>query len=253
MNPISPVTASVLGIDIENFGSRDMDIQRELQRDLGEAFSSACDHIGLRIPPEHHQGTGDGSMDLILQDIDVAILASDLPRELAIWLNRRNRTRTAEGRLRLRVALNRGPVGLGDAWQGQTVVETARILDCRAGREALRAGERASLVLLVSDQVFDDAVREHRRGLESEDFTRIEVGGDGSEKGEGIVAWVSVYERERPRAADVPRTARSSEARGSSPEPRYVQRVKSIKGPTTFGPGSPAIGKVPQGGGDDDD
>jgi hypothetical protein len=242
VDSVAPVTAAVLGIDIEKFSSRDMDIQRELQRDLAEAFTYACRHIGLSISPACHQDTGDGSMNVITQDVDLAVLVSDLPRELAISLGSRNRTRTPEGRLRLRVALAYGPVGLGEAWQGSTVVEAARLLDCRAGRAALEAAGHASLVLLISDRVFEEAVRPCRRGLAPEDFTRAEIGGERAEKGEGIIAWACVYERDRPHAASLPAQAEASRDSAPAPAPSVV-RVGRIKGPTAIGPGGTAVGR----------
>jgi hypothetical protein len=245
----SLVTASVLGIDIESFSSRDMEIQAELQADLRKGFDEACERVGLVLAPDYRQGTGDGSMNVFTQDVDVAVLAGDLPRELAIWLSARNRTRTDEGRLRLRVALHRGYVGVGPiAWQGQTVVETARLLECSAGRQVLRSRADATLVLLVSEAVYAAAVRERRRGLDPEDFVPVALGADVPEKGSGFTGWACLYgrgplaapaihgaENLSPARQPAPQSSRQRD-RGPAGGPRSV---RSASGNVTVGDDSP--------------
>lgn len=200
---IRPRPTSVVGLDIEGFGPHIMAAHLDLQERLDAAVRTATERLQIAIPPAHRQNTGDGAMLLVDGTFDLGILVAELPRELAKAIEQRNHVSTEEGRLRLRVVIHQGQVSVGPlGWQGQAVVETARLLNCAAGRNILQQSEDSSVLLLVSAEVYRDAVTERREGLDPYTFVPVVIG--AAEKGKGLSGWACTWTASGPHRPGQP-------------------------------------------------
>ncbi|MGF7236175.1 MAG: hypothetical protein ACQSGP_14610 [Frankia sp.] len=233
--------ASVLGLDIENYGPRDMDGHADLQEAWRAAFHEARAKIHLPEDAATLQDHGDGGMILVRGDFSLADVVADLPRELASALGRYNRLRAPHAQMRLRVAMNHGIVRTGPhAWQGHAVVTTARILNCQAGRELLAAHPSATIIQLISERIFQDTVEEHLRDLDPSLFRPIEVGRD--EKGAGLRAWARLWSKPGTAGTDAASAARGAPPSDATRAPGRSTSVGTNNGAAAFGDKSFVVG-----------
>ncbi|HEY3483165.1 MAG TPA: hypothetical protein VGL02_30185, partial [Streptomyces sp.] len=103
-------------------------------------------------------------------------LVDDFVRHLVWELEAYNRTRVPAARMRLRLAVDHGPVELAaNGFAGATVVAVSRLLTSAHLYEALRDHEQADLVLLLSDHVYRSTVGSGHTTLSPADFREVAV------------------------------------------------------------------------------
>lgn len=181
----------VLSIDAQGYGKAHDHGQISIQDGLLDILAAAATAAGLDRRTWHRQGKGDEELALIAAgepDTETRVV-DDFVRELAAVLFRRNYDRPAEGRFRLRLAIDHGlarPASNGFA--GRPVVVVSRLVGCRPLRQAMAAAPDAGLAVILSRQVYADLVLGGHTKLRPADFRRVSV----SEKELVDQAWLRV-------------------------------------------------------------
>jgi len=176
MDDLNPLPYTAVGFDIEKYGTRDGHRQGELQDRLDRLLSEACRSAGIDRGHWHRQPQGDGEFALVPADVPKPLLVDDFVGHLVSGLRRYNRDQMPPTRMRLRVAMHHGEVRRGRmGYSGELPVLLSRLLGSDALREALNAVPAADLVLILSDRMYEDAVRDGYRRLVPESFRRVRV------------------------------------------------------------------------------
>jgi tetratricopeptide (TPR) repeat protein len=152
---------SVVVVDIEGFtrGDRTSPIQLGLRQDLRRLLQGALATAGIGRRACRWHDTGDGFLVSIGPEVAKSRLLDQVVAGLASGLDRHNRTLEPARRLRLRVVVHAGEV-VDDrqATVGGAVNFACRLLDAPQLRACL-AASRGSLVVAVSDWLYQEVVR----------------------------------------------------------------------------------------------
>ncbi|MGW4774670.1 hypothetical protein ACWEO2_42385 [Nocardia sp. NPDC004278] len=104
------------------------------------------------------------------------VVVDDYVRELANALEVHNHDLRDEARLRLRLAVHFGAMKVADnGFAGQGIVTVSRLVDSDPARDALELLPAAYLVVILSDQVYTDSVRQRHTSLPYSAFRRVMV------------------------------------------------------------------------------
>jgi hypothetical protein len=142
----------VFGYDVVGYSDRSVDRQRAVQDRLAALTRRVIAELGVGDGQAETQSAGDSVAVTLPVDIDVAEALPRLLRASTGLLLADNAQHT--DRLRLRMAAALGPIrpaALG--YDGQTIVECHRLLDCDAVRDLIRRDDRTDLAVIVSDTV----------------------------------------------------------------------------------------------------
>ena len=122
------------------------------------------------------ESRGDGLLTVVPPPgIPAATVVQRLVRELPRVLDRHNSTHRDSARIRLRVAVNVGPVTTGTMGvSGESIIIAARLLEAPALKEAL-AQSPAHLGLIVSRLVYETAIRHILKPVELAAYSHIQV------------------------------------------------------------------------------
>lgn len=172
-----------LAVDVADYSVRDDAGQLEIQ----QLLLTVLDQVGanatlLRRLDWRRQAQGDGELALLPPDLDQARAVPEFVRELLIALERVNRPRSDEARLRLRAAFHFGVVyESANGYSGTTVNTVCRLRDSDELRRALAAAPASNLALAVSERVYTDVVRHRLRDLDPALFHRVVVDRPGQQ------------------------------------------------------------------------
>ncbi|GAA1728729.1 hypothetical protein [Nonomuraea bangladeshensis] len=166
----------IMAVDAEGYGRGDDLRHDSIQSGLAQVMDRGARETGLRRDTWTRQEAGDGEV-IVLPDGEPELrVIDDLIRRVRKALHDYNRERRDDARLRIRVAIGHGVVKRGAmGFVGQVVVTTCRLLDAKAARAALKANPRADLVLILTDRLYEDVVRQLHTSYRPESFTRLEV------------------------------------------------------------------------------
>jgi hypothetical protein len=165
-----------MAVDAQAYGRNDDRRQSEIQNDLPRLLTRAADGAGLNRSQWHVQPKGDEELAVYPMDGTEPRLVDDFVRHLVWELEEYNRTRVPAARMRLRLAVDHGPVELAsNGFAGSTVVAVSRLLGSSHLYEALRDHEQADLVLLLSDHVYRSTVGSGHTTLSRSDFREVAV------------------------------------------------------------------------------
>ncbi|MEZ0094081.1 hypothetical protein [Streptacidiphilus sp. EB129] len=221
--------------DIESYSRRDQFSQFDAQSRLTELLDSACAAAGLAVGDCRFQQQGDGGLALLPTggSVDDPRLIDAFVRSLITGLATVNRLRSAEARIRLRVAVHEGVVfTAAHGYVGGAVVDVFRMCDAAPTRSALIDNPRADLVLVAADGVYRDVLMHGHHTLPGDAFERHEL----RVKDYAGVGWIHVPGRVVPPAAS---GATASAGAPSSPEPEASRAVPPA--PTSTPAGSPGV------------
>ncbi|GAA2719217.1 hypothetical protein [Actinocorallia aurantiaca] len=159
-------------VDAQGYGPSTDRRQGGIQRALLAVLDDAAARAGLRRDRWERQVAGDGELAVLPPDEPEPRVVDDYVMCLAGALRRANR----DGRrLRLRLAVHHGTAVRGaQSHDGAGVVEVSRLCDSSVLRNALTASE-ADLVVLLSERVFQDVVRNEYTSLSPSDFREVRV------------------------------------------------------------------------------
>jgi hypothetical protein len=166
----------LVAVDAEGFSRCCAAEQAGIQADLDRALVIAAQAVGMDRGQWECQPRGDGELAELPLDTDGLSLVANFPRQLAVALSEINATRTAEPRLRLRIAIHHGAVSPGLFGPvGPAPILITRLLDANVLRRQLRSQPDRDLALIVSAAVYDEVVRTRFQGLRPEAFSRVVV------------------------------------------------------------------------------
>lgn len=195
-------TGTWFAVDIEKFGdpARDDEVRRELHVVLYRELSRAFDASGVPWDGCRHEDRGDGAIVEVPPTVPMALLIDPLLGHLRAALRKHNRLAAPAAQLRLRVALHTGIVYRdAEGWVGSAVNHVSRLLDADVVKKAL-AASTADLVLVVSDRVYDDVVRNGTGLIDPDTYRPVTV----VAKETRARAWVHVPEGPGVRRTDTP-------------------------------------------------
>lgn len=166
----------VAAVDAEGYGRGD-DLRHEsIQSGLAQVMDRSAREAGLRRETWTRQEAGDGEINILPAGEPELRVVDDWIRHTRKALRDHNRDRRDDARLRIRVSLGHGVVKRGAmGFVGQVVVTTCRLLDAQSARAALKANPRADLVLILTDRLYEDVVKQLHTSYRPESFTRLEV------------------------------------------------------------------------------
>lgn len=169
-----PCTA--LAADASGYGRSDDRRQSEIHHDLPRLMSRAASGAGLNRSQWHIQPKGDEELAVYPMDGSEPRLVDDFVRYLVWELGEYNSVRVPALRMRLRLAVDHGPVELApNGFAGATVVAVSRLLGSEHLYEALRDHKQADLVVLLSDHVYRSTVGSGHTTLTPADFREVGV------------------------------------------------------------------------------
>ncbi|QUQ69494.1 hypothetical protein [Kutzneria sp. CA-103260] len=168
----------LISVDAKSYGSSDDQHQSAIQSGLLTVLNRAADRTGFDRSAWDIQSGGDGELSVLPSGESwmEPRLAGDFAHELRNALRDHNHELQDKYRLRLRVAVHYGvAVPADNGFSGQGVVVVSRLVDSRPAKEALNLVPGADLVLILSERVFNDAVRQRHASLWEADFRRVRV------------------------------------------------------------------------------
>ncbi|WP_426512607.1 hypothetical protein ACPPVO_19410 [Dactylosporangium sp. McL0621] len=176
-----------LAVDVQAYSGRDDLGQAEIQRHLIDLLDLAGARAGLDRRRWTRQPSGDAELALIPAGEPLGRVVGDFGLELAAALWRYNRARDPQSWLRLRLALDDGPVDLSrNGFAGRAVVGVSRLVNARPLRQAIGAAEGVELAVLMSEGVHRDWVESGRSAVRPGWCRRVGV----SEKEHVVDAWL---------------------------------------------------------------
>jgi class 3 adenylate cyclase len=140
---------------------------------------------------------GDGHLIVVPPIVPTARIIERLHRELPAELRMHNHSYGEPARIRLRVAINVGPV-TGDAFgmEGDAINRTARLIEAPALKEAM-ASTGAGLGIIASTFVYDTAIKDEELASVSE-YKMVDV----KVKEYNDCAWLRLIDQAPPAARD---------------------------------------------------
>jgi hypothetical protein len=183
-----PVHHTVVAIDVAGSGGRDDLLQLRMRADLRAIVAEVLTRQGLDLSTMHHTDLGDGMRLIVPPEVSPSALLDPFVPHLAAALRQHRRASSETAGLRLRVAVHMGLLHRDDGgWAGAPLVTCARMLDASPVRRVLAAENRADLVLVVSETVYDGVVR-HGYGLDPAAFGQVRM----VEKETAAPVWIHV-------------------------------------------------------------
>jgi hypothetical protein len=159
--------------DIAGYSTRSRAEQAVAQQRLLDVMTFACRHARIfRVPARNRQDRGDGRLYVLPSRADEALMIPRLIMGLRHGLYLANQGNRGAGRLRIRVAMARGQVALGPTgFLGQPPITACRLVDAPEAKAALATREDADLVVVVTDEMYEDVIKLEYPGVPSGDFT----------------------------------------------------------------------------------
>jgi hypothetical protein len=170
-----PLHHTIVGMDVARSGIRDDQLQVRMRADLRAIVHEALARQGLDAAGIDHNDLGDGVRLIVPAQVTPALLLDPFVPHLAAALREHRKVAADRARLRLRLAVHMGLLHReGGGWAGEPLVHCARLLDAPPLRQVLDADDRADLVVIVSQDVYDKVVR-HGYGLDPAAYRRTTI------------------------------------------------------------------------------
>jgi hypothetical protein len=193
---LSGENCTVLLTDVVGFGGahRNGRDRRIVRSGALEIMRNSLGRLWDECIPEDR---GDGHLIVVPPIVPTARIIERLHRELPAELRMHNHTYGEPARIRLRVAINVGPV-TGDAlgMEGDAINRTARLIEAPALKEAM-ASTGANLGIIASTFVYDTAIKDEELASVSE-YKLVDV----KVKEHNDSAWLRLVDQAPPAARD---------------------------------------------------
>jgi class 3 adenylate cyclase len=183
---------TILLTDVVGFGAlnRSDDDRRIIRLASQDMMRSSLGRVWTDCISEDR---GDGLLLIVPPHIPTARVMTLLHRELPGKLQRHNRTYSKPARIRLRVAVNVGPVMSDEVGiSGEAIIRAARLIDAPVIKEAM-AATGATLGIIASGFVYETAIR-HAEWIDSDDYNLVEV----NVKESSIPGWMRLIDLSPP-------------------------------------------------------
>ncbi|WP_169809438.1 hypothetical protein [Actinomadura chibensis] len=164
-------------VDLEAYSRRTAPEQVDAQGRLLWSMVNALRAAGLGPATCARQDQGDGQLIILPAGINEAHVLPTVIRAVHSALHQVNSRPGRAGRLRMRMALAQGPVQIAlTGYVGTGVVAACRMLDSDPPRKALKRNGDADLVVIVSDDLYDQVFSQNYDGtLGAPDFQPVQV------------------------------------------------------------------------------
>ncbi|MFE9422677.1 hypothetical protein ACFYNO_06930 [Kitasatospora sp. NPDC006697] len=209
-----------LAADIERYSRFDTPDQRAVQAELARVMRAAAELSGLDHAKWVTQPQGDQEFAVLPGGTPEPVVLSDFVSHLAAELGGYNAIRPEARRMRLRLAIDTGVAATAAlGFSGPAPIAVARYLSAPEVAQALAKTRSASLVVVISDRLYQDVVKSRLNGLDPQQYRRIHV----ERKGFGGYGWVQL-----PGTVphDLPRARRG----GSGGEPQSSREGSDLPG-----------------------
>jgi hypothetical protein len=200
MGPEQAIHRSILTMDIEGYSNRSNPAQASLRAALYDLAAASAADAGLDWSEFGIEDAGDSILLFIPAAVPPARLAGSFIRALDERLAERALQTSPEYSMRLRVALHHGLVDQdAHGWSGDAINLTARLLDAQPLRDVLKAANRARLVFIVSDDLYQDVIRHQYRTIDTAAYRPVTF---DVKQQRGITGWIFVPGYPNPPTVD---------------------------------------------------
>ncbi|WP_051765597.1 hypothetical protein [Streptomyces sp. NRRL F-5135] len=167
-----------MAADVEQYSHLDTPSQEAFQADLVRVLEEAAVLSGLDRTTWQRQPQGDQEFAVLPLETPEPLVLGCFVRNLAIRLGERNANRAEQERMRLKLAIDFGvarTAALGHS--GPAPVSVARYLSANQLKQVLKAISSTDLVVIISDQLYQDVVRlrGEGEGLDPARYVRVHV------------------------------------------------------------------------------
>jgi hypothetical protein len=192
MTNYQPTYHTIVEVDVAGSGRFDDRAQLRMRAVLRAVIAEALALQSLSDAAVSRTDLGDGLRLIFPPTVSPRGLLDPFIPDLASSLRRWHETGAGADRLRLRVAVHAGLLHRdSDGWTGAPLIHCARLIDAEPVRRVLNAGSSVSLVLVVSQAIYDSIVR-HGYGLDRSSYRPVKI----RCKESNMTAWVYVPEQE---------------------------------------------------------
>jgi len=226
---VEPVYRGILGIDIERFSRPEWTdpIRARLRSRIHRLVDDALARAQIDPTSTARSDTGDGLWLLAGAQVPTTRLLHPLATSLASGLVDDNQQVPGSERIRLRVVVHAGEL-LQDSHghTGQSWNHAARLLNADATRAVLAANPGATVVLVVSDLLYDGVVRHAYQGINPDGWQPMRVHGQGDQCPRLGPPARAGHPTQAPRGAGPPqrRAGRPGGPAGAAPPARRLHR-----------------------------
>ncbi|MEV5576905.1 sigma-70 family RNA polymerase sigma factor [Spirillospora sp. NPDC052269] len=189
----TPVAQTIVFVDVQ-FAGRTAGARLAARDALHEAMATTLTEAGVSRENIHQEDRGDGLLILIPSEVPQSRLAGHVSQRLTAALDRHNRGRVPEARIRVRMAVHTGQVHHDDHGSvGAALNFTCRLLDSPALKNAL-ARSSGNLAVIVSDRFFQEVVRGDPTGSPGT-YQCVQI----TVQGTHATAWIHLIDDPQPR------------------------------------------------------
>ncbi|MBG0826820.1 hypothetical protein HS041_03400 [Planomonospora sp. ID67723] len=168
--------ALVMSSDLKGYGGGSDKRHEVMQRGFIEVHRAAAAEVGIDRATWAIQPAGDGELAVLPPGEHEPAVVDRYVRALHRELAARNRDLPPSDRLRLRVALAFGTAYPSvNGYAGQAVVEASRLVDWDPLKQLFGKKDEANIVLLLSDRLFNDVVRQGHTSYRESDFRHASI------------------------------------------------------------------------------
>jgi hypothetical protein len=160
--------------DVEKYSARTSADHLAMQPQLQRVTERATEHAGLRWRQMEVEKKGDGLLLQLPPGIDESRVLPRLVNGFCSALRQSNLRALSSRRLRVRMALTQGiqhpgPIGA----IGESLIVASRLVDSPPARSLLDSRPDASLIVIVSDDLYRDVIAQNYPGLNPGEFTQV--------------------------------------------------------------------------------
>ncbi|GAA4204527.1 hypothetical protein GCM10022220_15370 [Actinocatenispora rupis] len=173
----TPYRRLVVSIDMQRYSRRRNVEQFHAQQRFRRVMTESVEAIGLDHAQWTTQQGGDSELAILPAETPEPLLVGRLPVLLDEKLRDINRELRPESRIRLRMAVHEGLVHLDgpNGFPSDAVIQTCRLCDADAVKQALDRFPDANVALVVSDSIHRDIVVQEYEAIRADRFHRIVV------------------------------------------------------------------------------
>jgi tetratricopeptide (TPR) repeat protein len=172
-----PTHQSVVAFDVEGFSEpyRDDSAHAIVRAGIYQVVQDSFAAAGIPWDSCLHEDRGDGAMIVVPPEVSKVLLLDPLLSGLSAALTDYNRRAPLPERIRLRLVVHAGEVGVDDhGLSGTDLIVAFRLLDAEELRVALRHSA-VPLAVIVSDGVYDGIVRHGFRNIDPAAYHPVSV------------------------------------------------------------------------------
>lgn len=168
--------ALIVASDLKGYGGGTDRRHELMQAEFVAIHRQAAEAAGLSRDEWVTQEGGDGELAILPATASDPQVVDGYMRALAAAVQRRNEGLAPGERLRLRVAVAFGTAyRAANGYAGQAVVVANRLISAESIKRIFDEKAEANLILILSQRVFDDVVRQEHTSYRPDDFVEVNI------------------------------------------------------------------------------